>query len=349
MQALTAPLVMTAAPAGWLRSRGFDAWFIAGTAALGISAGCAAVIEPELAWPLILADLWLLGYHHVIATFTRVCFDRHSLRAHLGLVTWLPLAILAVVVALVAATGLWILTSIYLYWQWWHYTRQSWGVAQVYRRKAGDGAAGPERLYQAAFYLLPLWGILHRSEQAPERFLGVRLAVLPVAEPVVIAVGALSILTLAAFAATRVVAWWRGELPLAHTLYLASHVVMFAIGYLWIPNITAGWLAVNVWHNTQYLLFVWHFNNKRYGAGVDAAAPLLSTVSQRRNIALYALGGFALAVAVYSGIHRLAPSFAALVVLTHTINFHHYVVDAVIWKVRRRPLQETLGLAATPG
>src|SRR5215213_8309567 len=35
------------------------------------------------------------------------------------------------------AVGTWILTTVYLYWQWWHYTRQSYGVSRIYQRKAG--------------------------------------------------------------------------------------------------------------------------------------------------------------------------------------------------------------------
>jgi len=348
MQAITAPIpmAMAGAPAAWMRGRRFDLWFIVGVAAIGIAAGCAAVVDHAWVMPLVFADLWLLGYHHVIATYTRLCCDRDSVRAHLGLITWVPVAVLAGVLAVVAASGVWVLMSVYLYWQWWHYTRQSWGVAQVYRRKAGAGAIGSERLYQAAFYLLPLWGILHRSHQDPGKFLGAELRVIPVAEPIVTIVGAASVLALVAFAATRLAAWQRGELPLAHTLYMASHVAVFSVGYLLIPGITGGWLAVNVWHNAQYLLFVWHYNNKRFGGRVDPAAPMLSTLSQTRNVALYALGGFAISSALYTGIYELAPTFAVVIIVTQTINFHHYIVDAAIWKVRRRPLQETLGLTS---
>ncbi|NJR71545.1 MAG: alpha/beta fold hydrolase, partial [Synechococcales cyanobacterium CRU_2_2] len=41
-----------------------------------------------------------------------------------------PLAMMA------AGLGLWSIVTLYLYWQWFHYTRQSWGISQVYRRKA---------------------------------------------------------------------------------------------------------------------------------------------------------------------------------------------------------------------
>jgi hypothetical protein len=345
MQAITAPMAMgvAAAPAAWLRSRRFDLWLIAGTAALGLAAGSAGLVNRNLILPLVTADLWLLAFPHVVATYTRLCFDRTSLRTHLGLVTWLPVATLAGTLALAGAVGPWVLTSTYFYWQWWHYTRQSWGIAQIYRRKVGADAAGPERLYQAAFFLLPLWGILHRSAQGDTRFIGVPLRVIPVAEPVVTIVAAAAVVTLLAWGATRVAAWLRGELALTHTLYVTSHVAVFTLGYLLIPGITSGWLAMNVWHNAQYLLFVWHFNNKRFASGVDVSAPSLSTLCQTRNAWRYALAGLAISTVAYGGLDAFG--FATIAVM-QAINFHHYVVDSSIWKVRRRPLQETLGLAS---
>lgn len=347
MQAITAPMTMgvAAVSARWIRSRRFDLCLVAGTAALGIAAGVAAVTERAVIVPLIAADLWLLAYPHVVATYTRLCFDRASLRQHLGLVTWLPVVVLLATLALAGAFGAWILTSTYFYWQWWHYTRQSWGIAQIYRRKAGADAAGPDRLYRAAFFLLPLWGVVARSAGGDTRFIGVPLRVIPVAEPVVTITAAAAVVALAAWTATRVAAWVRGELAVAHTLYVASHVAVFAVGYLVIPGITGGWLVMNVWHNAQYLLFVWHFNNKRFAGGVDPSAVSLSTLCQTRNAWRYALACVALSTAAYGGLETFG---FATVAVAQAINFHHYVVDGVIWKVRARPIRETLGLATQP-
>ena len=49
-----------------------------------------------------------------------------------------------------------------------HYSRQSYGVSRVYRRKAGAAFEENEGLERAALYIVPLWGVLHRSAQAPE-------------------------------------------------------------------------------------------------------------------------------------------------------------------------------------
>jgi hypothetical protein len=35
---------------------------------------------------------------------------------------------------------------------------------------------------------------------------------------------------------------------------------------------------------------------------------------------------------------------AATVIIYQTINFHHYIVDAVIWKLRKPSLRANLGL-----
>jgi hypothetical protein len=346
MHAPTAALPLAAAPAGWIRDRTFDLWFIAGLAALALAVGATVIAAPALFMVVLFADIWLLGYHHVVATFTRLCFDRASAREHWALLTWIPLAILAGVILLVQTTGLWILTSVYLYWQWWHYTRQSYGVARIYQRKAGTVQSDDPRLHQLVMYGLPTWGILYRSHQDPGSFLGGPLWVVPVPEIAVTVVAVATILTLGWWLATRVAAWQRGELPPAHTLYVLSHVVVFAVGYLAIDDLTVGWLVVNVWHNAQYLLFVWLFNSNRYRGGLDPAAPWLSSLCQPENAARYLLVCLGIGVAIYGGIRTFVPTMAAAVIISQAINFHHYVADALIWKARTRPIQRTLGLDA---
>jgi hypothetical protein len=344
MRATATALPLVAAPAGWIRSRTFDLGLIGGTTLLALAAGAVVLRDPALFLPILFADLWLLGYHHVIATYTRLCFDRASARRHWSLLTWVPLAILGAVLLAVATVGLWVLTSVYLYWQWWHYTRQSYGVSQIYRRKAGIAESDDPRLHQLVIYLPAVWGILHRSHQDPGSFLGGPLTVVPVPEIAVTAAGLASVLALGCWLAARAAAWQRGELPAAHTLYVLSHVAIFGVGYLVIENVTVGWLVVNVWHNAQYLLVVWLFNTNRYRDGVDPAAPLLSTLSQPANVGRYLLLCLGATVLLYGGIRVFVPTLAAAIVISQTINFHHYVVDALIWKTRTRPIQRTLGL-----
>ena len=337
-------------PRGWLRDAGFDSLLIFGVAALALASGALVVARPRIFPLVLLADIWILGYHHVVATFTRLAFDRASFARHRFLVTWLPPLVLAGAVGLVLVAGGWILSTTYLYWQWFHYTRQSYGIERVYRGRAGEAAVGGERLTRWALYLVPLWGILHRSHQAPETFLGVELKVVPVPREVV---------WLAAAAAAVAMGWWLAELAASlargdrlqgQSLYVLSHTVVFAVGYVLIANMDHGWLVLNVWHNAQYILFVWMFNQKRFRAGVDPRHRFLSRLAQPGAWPYYFATVFLLSTAIYFGLDRgltLLDRYSPLplfLVAYQTINFHHYIVDGLIWKMRQRPVRETLGI-----
>ncbi len=335
----------TASTPGWLRSREFDLGFIGAIAALGLLSGCAVSYNPQLLVPIMLADLWLLGYHHVVSTFTRLAMDRESFRAHRFIVLYLPFIVLAVVTAMAFGLGVWSLVTLYLYWQWFHYARQSWGVSQVYRRKAGGIPQDNLTVMQAAFYLVPLWGILHRSYQAPEIFLSMPVKVLPVPGLMVDIVGAAAIAGIAWFLVTRLIMWWQGRLPLAHTLYVLSHYTIFYVGYIAIDDITVGWLTVNIWHNAQYILFVWMFNTNRFKGGIDPQAKFLSTISQNKNAWMYFAACLGITTAVYAPLAASSLAVPILMLMYQVFNFHHYIANSIIWKVRRKSLQKTLGIA----
>ena len=329
----------------WLRGASFDLHFIVGIAALALLSGWAVVLEPRLFVPILLTDLWLLGYHHVVATYTRLCFDRESLHTHRFLLFGLPPIVLAAVCILVLSVGVWVLATVYLYAQWYHYTRQSWGISQVYRRKSGGLVNENHHLSTAVFYLLPLWGILRRSHQDPGTFLGLELRVFPVPEIAVSVVGTAALLALGWWIVMRVMAWYRGRLPLAHTLYMMSHFTVFYVAYVVIDHIDHGWLVVNIWHNAQYIVFVWLFNNNRFKSGTDPKARFLSTISQEQNAWRYFAVCFGLSTLIYLTISNVTAALLPLtIVIYQTINFHHYIVDGVIWKIRRKPLQQVLGI-----
>jgi len=332
-------------PAGWLRDRSFDMHFIVGIAALALISGTVVVWTPALFIPILIADLWLLGYHHVISTYTRLCFDKESFRTHRFLVLWLPVLVLAGVLALGYGVSLWVLSSIYLYWQWFHYTRQSWGVSQIYRRKSGGLVEDGEWFAKIAFWAIPVWGILYRSHQDPGTFLGIELRVLPVPELAVDISEIVTLLTLAGWLATRALAWWRGRWPVAHSLYMVTHFLIFGVAYVLIEDITYGWLVINIWHNAQYVVFVWLFNTNRFRGGIDPKAPFLSRISQLDKSWLYFGVCIGFSTVAYVVLGNTVALLLPAVVIYQAINFHHYIVDSTIWKVRQKPLQKTLGIA----
>ena len=79
------------------------------------------------------------------------------------------------------------------------------------------------------------------------------------------------------------------------------------------------------------------------------SAPFLSRISQPENKLRYFLCCLALSTLVYSGfgaLEVLEPlvTVPVFVVIYQAINFHHYIVDSLIWNVRSKPIQMHLGL-----
>jgi hypothetical protein len=177
--------------------------------------------------------------------------------------------------------------------------------------------------------------------------------VIPVPLWLVAAAGLVTIAVLAWWVAHAVQAWFEGSLRLAHTAYVCAHLLIFGVGYLAIDNINHGWLVLNVWHNCQYILTVWMFNQNRFKSGIDEKHKFLSYLSQRKNLPVYLGVCLLISTVIYSGLQYsltwitlvTATSLPLFAIVFQAINFHHYLVDAVIWKVRRKPVRENFGIA----
>jgi hypothetical protein len=192
-------------------------------------------------------------------------------------------------------------------------------------------------------------GILWRSYQDPQTFIGLELRVVPVPLWLVSAAAAVTVVLLAYWIYRRVHAWREGRLAAAHALYMLSHFAIFAAAYILIDDVTYGWLAINIWHNAQYILFVWMFNTRRFKDGIDPEARFLSYISQPQRLWLYLLTCVAITGVVYWAVLGTLSAWffaglSATIVIYQIVNFHHYVVDAVIWR-RRKPPQKALGSA----
>jgi hypothetical protein len=327
-------------PEGWLHSPAYDLGLIVGPLALALVLGAAAATGPEaFAWVLYF-DLWLLAYPHVASTYTRVAFDRHSAREHWFLLTVLPPIMFAGTAGVALLGGAMALNSIYFYWQSWHYSRQSYGIARTYQRVAGQ--TGRDWLTDCVIYGFPVWGLLHRAHQRPAEFYGTPFWSPPVAHPWVVLAGAFALGALLLWT-LRYLRSIREGAPQAtgHALFVLSHVVITVVSYIVMRDVTSGWLFINIWHNAQYLLFVWAVNNRRFRGGVDPERPFLSRLCQREQLLRYALVCVGLSTAFYLALGLITMSITwqilPFVLVCHqAFNFHHYVVDSVIWRSRGR-------------
>lgn len=346
---VTAPPTRSYAALPWVRNAQFDSMFIFGLLALSCITGLVLLIEPSLFYPILVIDLWFLGYHHVIATFTRTCFDRESWQEHkLLMIGMLPLVIIGTLGA-IWVFGLWVVVTIYFYWQWFHYTRQSWGVSRAYRGKDRDATYEEGWLDQAIFYAIPVFGIINRSAEQHPTFIGLELWSLPVPVELAQASGYTAFALLAYWLLMRIKAAMDGRLAIVHTMYMITHFAIFWLAYVATKDITLGWLMINIWHNAQYILFVWMFNNKRFSNGVDPNAKFLSYISQSGRMWLYMLCCVAITGVIYWGVLRTIDwlffaGLSATIVLYQIVNFHHYMIDSRIWKLRKPKIQKTLDI-----
>jgi hypothetical protein len=339
---------------GLLRNRQFDAFFIIGIPLIAIASGFAVTYNNNLFLPLLGANFWLLGYHHVISTFTRLAFDKQSLIENRALTLYLFPAVALAVILISAYGGTWVVSTIYLHWQWWHYTRQSEGISKAYAGKSKDKQLGNPLIIRAAFYAVPIAGMLAISNRNTVQFLYFPLRTFPVADAVLATAYIVTAALLIMWAIEQIKAYRAGKMSVPYVGYVVSHFAIYYVAYIYLRTLDYGWLTINIWHNFQYILFVWLFNNRRFNGKPHQTHKFLSTISQNGRFILYIATCLTLSTLIYFLIisflsDAISSTFSLTAVMTgviiyQTINFHHYIVDSIIWKMRKSKIRQILGL-----
>lgn len=327
----------------WLKDTRVDLGLIFGVAFLAGGMAGVTVFWPLLFLQVLVLHSWLFGYEHLWATYTRLLMHRDDRAKYQRLMFYIPPVVLLCLFMVGHRFGLTGIYVLYFVGQFHHTVRQSWGFAQQYRYRAGGMAWDNVRWSEITLWSVPVWGILHRANQRPDEFLFQDFWLPPVPRVIVQVAAVASCALVIVWMYTRYAAWRRGELALGHTLYMVSHLVIFFCGYILIDELCSGWLLVNVWHNVQYIAYVWLFNQRRYKTGINPRARLLSWLSQPgyARVTLYFLVTLALALPIYYLLPMVGTSLDLLfkntvvpigVILAMTLTFHHYIIDAVVWK-----------------
>lgn len=340
--------------AGYLDGTTYDNTLIWGVMFLALASGVFVLWKPGMFTSVLVADLWLLGYHHVIATYTKLAATKQDRKENQFLIYVLPLLVLASVSFLYFLSGAIIIVTIYFFWQWYHYVRQSYGISAFYRRKSDIQTSTPIGLDNIALWSIPTWGIIHRCTQGWDTFIFQALWTpnLPAWTSTVAGVVACAILLF--WLVTKINDYTKGQLLYAPFFFTLSHHTIFFVGYIAIGDITIGWLVANIWHNTQYILFVWLFNQKRFRPeGIKNDAPIMHWLCQKSplRVIAYFIMFVAWAALIYRGIQIGIDSvfgFDAfkvtmlIVIIYQAFNFHHYIVDSLIWKARKKSNQKVM-------
>jgi hypothetical protein len=306
---------------------------------------------------MLTVHAWLFGYEHLWATYTKLLWHPDDRTRNRRLIYLVPPLVLLGLCGVGQRFGLKGLYVLYFVGQFFHTVRQSWGLAQQYRWQAGGMSWDSTRLSEITLWSIPIWGFLNRCGEQPDEFLFQPFWLPQVPLYMVHMAGLIAAVLWTYWVFTRLVAWRRGNLALGHTLYMVSHACIYLGAYILIDELCSGWLLVNVWHNVQYIAFVWVYNQKRFASGIDPRAPVLSRISQPglRAATLYLTITLAFALPVYYLVpqfgeimDRFAEGIAvpAAVTLGLTLTFHHYLADGIIWKRRNNP-GSGFGIAGT--
>jgi hypothetical protein len=123
------------------------------------------------------------------------------------------------------------------------------------------------------------------------------------------------------------------------------------VPYLVIRDGTSAFAAAALWHAIQYIAIVWLYNRRRWAAGADDDAQLISWVSQPGRELAYVAVLAVCATVVYS-IAFLVSHFAKTnfqnfaMTLWTALTLGHYWVDGVIWKFKKYDLKPLTAAAA---
>ena len=331
----------------------FNKLFILGTASIALFLGMLAMTSATMFMAVLFIDIWLFANPHVIATFSRIAFDRVHGRKHWFLLYLLPPLVLIGVTIAALAYGAEGLFTFYFIAQTYHVTRQSFGISRAYLKSNHENSR-TDYLSEGLIYLIPLWGLAHRCGQSPVEFLGYSIS-LPEVPPIAVeSISLLSIIWLSIWLIKTIYSAYRKALHSNHSLFVASHVFISFTSFIACENIAEGWLIFNIWHNVQYLLFVWVQNVRRFSqppyvseksngklTGFELTTNIcpfsLANMSRKGRIIPYYLLLVIIGAVLYQGLTLAGEQLAWLglptvLVLHFTFNYHHYLVDGIIWK-----------------
>ncbi|MGJ7606499.1 hypothetical protein ACSFA7_19310 [Variovorax sp. LT1R20] len=221
-------------------------------------------------------------------------------------------------------------------------TRQSYGIAKRYDRRL---QAPYQALPYFLAYIFPVWEYLHRSAQAPNSFLEYPIWLPPVLQELSFAIGIASVIGILLW----LVRLWRyKDTEQANSLFnsfVLSHLLISLVSYILISDITLSWLVVNVWHNVQYLIFVYRQQQrdiKISSMGIESKstpAHRNSWIETLKRPAIFFLtcsifGAIFYVIADKVGKNLLWLGFPTILIAHLVLNFHHYLADSFIWKRR---------------
>jgi len=290
-----------------------------------------------------------LANPHTSATWLRIYGDPAENKRFRFYSVWLAIGMVALGAFALTQPG-WpaAFANLYLLWVILHYTSQVYGIALLYCVRWGYRFAPWEKnVFKYTLIFTALFAIARKlawREYAIPQFLGLPMPFWgPIPDWIAYISGALWAASTLLFVFIVVDKFFRegAVLPAPVVLLLISiGVFILATG----PLMYAVWLFVPAFfHGSQYLMVsgVYHFGKKRQD-DASFTAKLFSWEGVKYWAVLVIIGNF-----IYAGaptfLSELGVSYVAgLAVIFSVVNFHHFLTDAAIWKLRDPKTREVL-------
>ena len=341
----------------WVVSRSQDLLWFQGSAIAGILLLVAFLALPKLDqhnYSVLHPAVWLLLFwgvifdgSHVMATYARTYFaaDAPSKAALPGSASfaWLLLGPAVAVLdyyfctpypSVVGYSG-WLFggfLALAYVWAYYHLIRQHYGFLSLYRRKEGNvpSLTSPDALF---LWIGSAYPFLRFNLTDAYKTSG-----LPVLVPDPwLAPLRLSLDVAAVLALIVVLSWWFHRARLENErlgpkhLFLAIVVAFSNLTFALLGNLLVITAVLTIFHNLQYHRIVWQYERGHQRVPMG-------------SIALYAAAGIAFGLAWYAprvmGVALVEGDLwrNVLIGLGWGVAFHHYYIDARIWRMRRQPV-----------
>jgi hypothetical protein len=342
----------------WIINRPFDFFFVCGGAVwilLAINYLCLGWKVPDSAaygepLPRLLMVLILIAQHitadaHNAATYMRIYGsqeDRERFHFH-G--KWLALSCIPIFLVGINFPGIGCaFLYIYLITTFWHYAAQTFGISLIYCLKQGYFLKSHEREIFRWFILAMSAVILVRlltfREFAPNYFMGVNMPFWgPLPECIFYTVTAAFIALSVAFAFVIAKKFLLERKMIPYPALLGVSTIIL-IGFSTGTANALVWLYVpGFFHGSQYLAvclsyYIKERNLPEHVAGSHISSLVLSPIGLKYLGTVILVGAF-LYVVIPHICQSLGYNFAMVAgVVLATVNYHHYITDAAIWRLR---------------
>ncbi len=245
---------------------------------------------PQFLWLWFTLNIWILSVPHTFSTLTRS--DRRE-RGAIFKTIFIFMSLFGSVLLVSHFINFVLIFSFYFFWQQFHYSKQNFGIARY-----GKHVHKAELVDHCFFLLVPLISVLGLFSSGPQVFFSYLIN-----SPFSFSISRSQALILNLILLVSYLGFRRKVMQPA-----LQHVALFSMAYLGIESFAVGWLCLNVFHNLQYLKFMFRFENRIQ----FLILPLML------SLALYGLEASAMV------------GFSFILAL----NFTHYVLDGIIWRRR---------------